>query len=91
MNLLGVVAGGNFRKSICNPTIMMRREISQREIAITQNIHACLPWNPRCTDSRQLMDRVQKRKHLRHDQDRNGGTSNSPSGFRPARVKKLNQ
>jgi hypothetical protein len=28
MNLLGMVAGGNFRKSVINPAIMMGREIS---------------------------------------------------------------
>jgi hypothetical protein len=28
MNLLGMVAGGNFRKSVLNPAIMVGREIS---------------------------------------------------------------
>jgi hypothetical protein len=46
MNLFGMMAGGNSRKTILNPAIVMRREIAQREFAITQNIHTCQPWNP---------------------------------------------
>jgi hypothetical protein len=46
MNLLSMMAGGNFRKTFLNPAIVMWREIAQRKLAITQNIHTRQPWNP---------------------------------------------
>ena len=55
MDLLGVVAGGNFRKLLCDQTIVVRCEIAQCELAIAQNIDPSQPWNPSGLESRQFI------------------------------------
>lgn len=52
MDLLGVMAGGNFWKILRNDPIVMWCQICERELALAKHIDAGKPWNPRCVDSR---------------------------------------